>query len=155
MTVRDNGKVVRTLPVSLGAAHTPTHTGVKVVMQKGEQADGTFGPAPGRHGADARTRVRRWARLRRPGAVVGAHHRRRRVRARREVELPASGTYSTSNGCTNLTTSDAKWFYGFARLGDVVTFGATGGTTMPTDDGLGDWNVPWPVWQRGGTLPAA
>ena len=41
MTVTDNGRTVKTIPVSLGAAKTPTYNGTKVVMQKGEDVPGT------------------------------------------------------------------------------------------------------------------
>ena len=41
MTVTSDGKVVKTIQVSLGAAKTPTYSGTKVVMQKGEDVPGT------------------------------------------------------------------------------------------------------------------
>jgi lipoprotein-anchoring transpeptidase ErfK/SrfK len=41
ITVTSNGHVVKTMPVSLGAATTPTYNGTKVVMQKGEDVPGT------------------------------------------------------------------------------------------------------------------
>jgi hypothetical protein len=62
------------------------------------------------------------------------------------------GQISTSNGCTNLTTADAKWFYGFSQVGDVVEYNNTTGTKMPSWDGFGDWNVPWQQWSQGGLL---
>jgi len=48
--------------------------------------------------------------------------------------------------------ANAKWYYGFAQLGDVLKYSNTGGKPMPSWDGFGDWNVPWPVWQQGGLL---
>ncbi|MBN9618840.1 MAG: L,D-transpeptidase, partial [Actinobacteria bacterium] len=41
MTVTSDGKRMRTMPVSCGKAKTPTYTGTKVVMQKGEDIPGT------------------------------------------------------------------------------------------------------------------
>jgi lipoprotein-anchoring transpeptidase ErfK/SrfK len=64
------------------------------------------------------------------------------------------GSRSTSNGCTNLNVDDAKWFYGFSRIGDVVTYAHTGGSPMPSWDGYGDWNVDWSTWVRGGAVTA-
>ena len=64
------------------------------------------------------------------------------------------GQTSTSDGCTNLSTTDAKWFYGFARVGDVVIHEHTGGKQVPEWDGFGDWNVPWSTWRKGGLLKA-
>jgi len=33
-----------------------------------------------------------------------------------------------------------------------VTYTNTGGTSMPSWDGFGDWNLPWSVWQAGGAV---
>ena len=145
MVVRSNDKMVRTVAVSLGKAATPTSDGVKVVMGKGEQ-DATTGQ------------------LRPDGAVrmVGPGYD---VLATWSVQLTASGEYvlaapwnsqigrtSTSNGTTNLATADARWFFGFSQIGDVVQYVNTGGTTTPSWDGYGDWNVPWSQWRSGGLL---
>jgi hypothetical protein len=37
-------------------------------------------------------------------------------------------------------------------VGDVVTYAHTDGSLMPSWDGLGDWNLSWSQWQRGGLL---
>lgn len=63
------------------------------------------------------------------------------------------GSRSTSHGYTNLNVDDAKWFYKFSRIGDVLTYTNTGGQKMPSWDGYGDWNVPWAAWQAGGIVP--
>ena len=62
------------------------------------------------------------------------------------------GVRSTSHGCTNLTVADAEKYYNFARIGDVTTYANTGGATMPSWDGYGDWNLSWATWQGGGLL---
>ncbi len=63
------------------------------------------------------------------------------------------GRRSTSNGCTNLNTAAAEWFYNFAVIGDVLTYSGTGGQKMPYWDGFGDWNVPQSQWSTGGLVP--
>jgi lipoprotein-anchoring transpeptidase ErfK/SrfK len=145
MIVRSNGKVVRTIPVSLGASKTPTYTGTKIVMQKGENAPGSSRLRP-----DGAVRMRGpgydeivdWSvRITADGEYVHAAPWNSRI-----------GRTSTSNGCTNLSVANAKWFYGFAQLGDVVTYSHTGGTPMRPDNGLGDWNVSWEQWRTGGLL---
>jgi lipoprotein-anchoring transpeptidase ErfK/SrfK len=145
MQVTSNGKLVRTLDVSLGKAKTPTYGGVKVVMQKGEQAPGSSTLRP-----DGAVRMRGpgydeivdWSvRITRSGEYVHAAPWNSRI-----------GQASTSNGCTNLTTATAKWFYNFAQIGDVVTYPNASGQQMPSWDGFGDWNVPWSRWQQGGLL---
>jgi lipoprotein-anchoring transpeptidase ErfK/SrfK len=145
MTVQSNGKTVKTIPVSLGKAKTPTYNGTKLVMQKGEDTPGTSS-------------------LRPDGAVrmVGPGYDEL---VDWSVRVTASGEYihaapwnshigqvSTSNGCTNLGVEDAKWFYAFSLVGDMVRYVGADGALMPALDGLGDWNVPWGTWQQGGLL---
>jgi lipoprotein-anchoring transpeptidase ErfK/SrfK len=150
MVVRSNGVIVHTMPTSCGAAKTPTYTGVKIVMQKGEQAPGK-------------------STLRPEGAVqmIGTGSDRYDLIVPWSVRITQSGEYvhaaswnggnigqrSTSNGCTNLNTADAQWFYDFSVIGDVLTYSGTGGQKMPTWDGFGDWNVSQAVWNLGGIVP--
>jgi len=35
----------------------------------------------------------------------------------------------------------------------VAEYTNTGGSTMPSWDGYGDWNLPWTTWQAGGEVP--
>jgi lipoprotein-anchoring transpeptidase ErfK/SrfK len=146
MRVSSNGKPVRTVPVSLGAAATPTFNGVKVVMQKGEDIPGTHTLRPN-------------------GTVMMSGLTYSDDPVQWSVRITESGEYvhaapwndgigqrSTSNGCTNLNTDDAYWFYHFSQVGDVVQYINTDGSTMPSWDGLGDWNVLWSQWSQGGLL---
>jgi lipoprotein-anchoring transpeptidase ErfK/SrfK len=136
MVVTSDGKQVFDFPVSLGKASTPTFSGVKVVMAK-DAVEHMVGP-----GYDEQV----------PWSV--------RVTNSGEFVHSASwnggniGQRSTSHGCTNLTEADAKAYFDFAQLGDVLNYTNTGGPTMPTWDGYGDWNVPWTAWQAGGAVPA-
>ena len=142
-----NDKHYRTMSASLGKSSTPTTTGTKLVMQKGEDVPGTH-------------------RLRANGAVRmqnTAHSYDLMVDW--SVRVTESGEYlhaapwnseigqvSTSDGCTNLSVADAKWYYGFSRVGDVVIHKNTGGDPIQLWDGYTDWNVSWSTWQRGGLL---
>jgi lipoprotein-anchoring transpeptidase ErfK/SrfK len=124
------------LPTSCGAAKTPTFIGTKVVMQKGEDVPGTNTLRPSGE-----------VRMVGPGydEIVGWSVR---VTQSGEYIHAASwngrniGIRSTSNGCTNLNPADAQWFYNWAQIGDVVLYSNSGGTTMPSWDGFGDWNLP-------------
>ena len=150
MTVTSNGKQVRTMPTSCGKATTPTYTGTKVVMQKGENLPGSSKLRP-----DGAVEMRGTDPSDRYDLIVPW-----------SVRLTASGEYahaaswnggnigvrSTSNGCTNLNESDAKWFYAFSQIGDVLTYANTGGKRMPSWDGYGDWNLTWSAWTTGGLL---
>ena len=146
LTVTSNGKVVNTFPVSLGAAATPTYNGIKVVMQKGEDAPGTDTLRPN-------------------GTVMMSGPGYSNDPVPWSVRITASGEYvhaagwntnigvrDTSNGCTNLKPADGKWFYNFSLLGDVVQYSNTDGTALNPLDGLGDWNIGWTQWAQGGQL---
>jgi lipoprotein-anchoring transpeptidase ErfK/SrfK len=137
MTTTSDGKQMFQFPVSLGKASTPTFGGVKVVMEK-DKVQRMTGP-----GYDLKV----------PWSV--------RITNSGEFLHSASwnggniGQRSTSHGCTNLTVKDAKRFFDFAQIGDVTVFTNTGGPTMPSWDGYGDWNVAWPTWRDGGALKTA
>jgi lipoprotein-anchoring transpeptidase ErfK/SrfK len=134
MTVTSDGKQVFSYPVSLGKASTPTFSGTKVVMEK-DKVQRMTGP-----GYDEKV----------PWSV--------RVTNSGEFIHSASwnggniGQRSTSHGCTNLTVKDAQQYFGFAHIGDVAVYTNTGGPTMPSWDGYGDWNLSWATWSAGGVL---
>jgi lipoprotein-anchoring transpeptidase ErfK/SrfK len=127
MTVTSDGKAERTLDVSLGKASTPTYRGTKVVMEFDRVQDMEGTPVP-------------WSvRLTNSGEFVHAAPWNSQI-----------GQANLSHGCTNLSTADAQWFYGFSRLGDIVQYPNAPGRTAQVWDGLGDWNVSWSTWQAGG-----
>ena len=144
MTVTSNGKAKNQFRAGLGAAKTPTYRGTKVVMQKGEDNPSTGKPRP-------------------DGAVTMQGPGYGPELVDWSVRITQSGEYvhaapwnpdqtATSNGCTNLSTSNAEWFYNFSQIGDVVTYPNAPGPAMRPDDGLGDWNISWTTWARGGLL---
>lgn len=137
MVVTSDGKTKFTFPVSLGAAKTPTFSGTKIVMEK-SKLERMVG-----EGYDVKV----------PWSV--------RVTNSGEFIHSASwnggniGRRSTSHGCTNLTVADAKKYFDFAQVGDVTVYTNTGGGTMPSWDGYGDWNLSWTTWQTGGAVPTS
>ena len=60
----------------------------------------------------------------------------------------AQGHQDVSHGCLNLSPANAKWFYGFSQIGDVVTVEHTGGAPLQIWEN-GDWSVPWSQWLKG------
>ena len=145
MTVTSDGATVMTMPVSLGKAATPTFIGTKVVMQKGDNSpSGT--PVPNgevRMVGPGYNELVPWSvRVTNSGEYVHAA----------SWNGGNIGSRSTSNGCTNLNTADAESFYKRTTIGDVVLYTNTGGGTMPSWDGFGDWNVAWSSWQAGGLV---
>lgn len=138
MTVRTDGKVYGTFPVSLGAANTPTQRGTKVIMEKGAdismRGPGYFDP-----------HVEWTQRLTYGGEYL--HSAPWNVRN--------LGVRSTSNGCTNLSPTAAKQLYDFLGVGDVVLFPNAGGSRMQLGQGYGDWNLDWSTWLTGGAIKTA
>ncbi|HEX6872215.1 MAG TPA: L,D-transpeptidase [Micromonosporaceae bacterium] len=141
MIVTSDGTQVFNFPVSLGKASTPTFSGIKVVMEK-NKLQRMVNTTPGQ-AYDVKV----------PWSV--------RITNSGEFIHSASwnggniGSRSTSHGCTNLTLSDAEKFFNFAQIGDVTEYTNTGGATMPSWDGYGDWNLPWSTWQLGGIVPTS
>jgi lipoprotein-anchoring transpeptidase ErfK/SrfK len=137
MVVTSDGKQVFSFPVSLGKASTPTFGGTKIVMERAAVQRMT-GP-----GYDLKV----------PWSV--------RITNSGEFVHAASwnggniGQRSTSHGCTNLTVNDAKRYFDFAKVGDVTVYTNTGGPTMPSWDGYGDWNLSWSTWRSGGVVKTA
>ncbi|MEU0171426.1 Ig-like domain-containing protein [Streptomyces iakyrus] len=142
MTVTENGKVLRTLPVSTGKKTFETWNGTMVVLSKvpsirmDSSTVGIFGPE-----AYDMESVK-W-----------------------DVQLTPSGTYAhaapwnegrfgrvnASHGCIGMSTADAKWFYDQVGYGDPVTV-VNSKDTVAVNNGYGDWNVDWGTWQKGSAL---
>ena len=140
MTVTSDGQTIKMFPVSLGKASTPTYLGTKVVMEKKNPQHMVSAPGePDPYSLNVPWSVR----LTNSGEFVHAA----------AWNTGNIGARSTSHGCTNLRVDDAKWFYDFSLIGDVVTYSNTGASdVVPSWDGLGDWNVPWSQWQAGNLL---
>jgi lipoprotein-anchoring transpeptidase ErfK/SrfK len=140
MFVTADGKPIKTMPVSLGKAATPTYLGTKLVMEKKnpqlmESAPGDANPY--------KLKVPWSVRLTLSGEFAHAA----------AWNTGNIGSRSTSHGCTNLKVADAEWFYNFSQIGDVVTYLNTGTSkTVPSWDGYADWNVSWVDWQAGNLL---
>lgn len=151
MTVVSDGRVVRTMPVSLGSAAHPTYNGTKVVMQKGEKAPGSSALRPDGEvrmvGDDYDLLVPWSVRITNSGEYIHSA----------SWNTGNIGSRDTSHGCTNLDVAAAQWFYEFAQIGDVATYPDANAQnlTQPSWDGWGWWNLPWSQWTQGGLLKVA
>jgi lipoprotein-anchoring transpeptidase ErfK/SrfK len=152
LTATSNGAPANTpFLTSCGAPATPTANGTKIVMQLGENLPGTNTLRP--QGA---------VRMVGGGGALGNYD----LIVPWSVRITGGGEYvhaaawngrnigqrSTSDGCTNLNTPDAQWFYTFSHIGDVVNYINTDGPPMKFDDGFGDWNIAWSTWKAGGSV---
>ncbi|MFK0255178.1 Ig-like domain-containing protein [Streptomyces sp. NPDC090445] len=145
MTVRRNGRVLRTIPVTTGKAGFLTRSGIKVVLGKEERVrmrGDTVGIQRGtKEFYDLpvfwATRVT-WS-----GEYVHAA----------PWSVDAHGEENVSHGCTGMSTANAAWFFKTVRVGDIVEVVNSGGEPMaPFANGFGDWNVDWSAWLKGSAL---
>lgn len=135
MTVMTNGVVEREFPVSLGRPKYPTKSGVHVVMDKERTTimdSASFG-VPAGSSESYRTKVEWATRISNSGEFVHSAPWSVRDQGRRHV----------SHGCVNVSPENAKWFFNYSRLGDVVEVKGTP-VQIEGTNGFGDWNVPYP-----------
>ena len=144
VSVYENGKLVRTMPTSMGMGGTETiggttlsfwtPPGVYTVMDKANPVimdSSTFGlPINSRLGY--RVTIPYATRISTDGIYLHQLN----------ATVWAQGNTNTSHGCLNLNGENAKWFYGFSMPGDVVEVRNTGGQPLQLSQN-GDWSVPW------------
>jgi lipoprotein-anchoring transpeptidase ErfK/SrfK len=135
-----DGRLVKVSPVSLGKEGFLTRSGVKAVMEKYPTRRMTSQGAGITDPNDQYDVVATWAvRLTPTGEFVhGAPWATARI-----------GRANGSHGCTNLTNSDAKYFYDRAVVGDPVVTYRTGRQMEPWNGLGGPWNISWSAWLAG------
>jgi lipoprotein-anchoring transpeptidase ErfK/SrfK len=138
MWAYSDGKLVRTLNVSLGAAQTPTYLGTAVVISKSNPQ--LMVSTPGEP----------YYRIEVPWSVRVTYDGEFLHDAYWNNQL---GQVNLSHGCTNLSPADAQWYYAWSQIGDPVTWANTGTSqVLPVWDGYGDWNLAWTTYRQGGLL---
>ncbi|MER5962499.1 Ig-like domain-containing protein [Streptomyces sp. NPDC002057] len=145
MTVRRNGEVINTIPVTTGKPGFSTRNGIKVVLGK-EYYVRMRGTSIGISEGSSEsydlpvyyaTRVT-WS-----GEYVHAA----------PWSVGSQGVANVSHGCVGMSTGNAAWFYETVRAGDIVRTVNSYGDTMDTfGNGFGDWNLTWDKWRQGSAL---
>lgn len=141
VTFSRDGKVVRTMPTSMGKGDTPTDNGIYLVSDKFDNMimdSSTYGVPVGSPDG-YRTPVDYATRMSYSGIFFHSA----------PWSMWAQGNTNTSHGCLNLSPDDALWVMQQTLRGDPVVVKNTSGGTLPGTDGLGDWNIPWNVWSKG------
>ncbi|MCV7225343.1 L,D-transpeptidase [Mycolicibacterium komossense] len=141
LTVRVNGEVVKTMPISMGKNSTPTNNGTYIIGDRLSHMvmdSSTYG-VPSNSPNGYRTEVDYATQMSYSGIYVHAA----------PWSVGSQGYSNVSHGCLNVSTSNAQWFYINTKRGDIVEVVNTVGSTLPGTDGLGDWNVPWEQWRAG------
>jgi lipoprotein-anchoring transpeptidase ErfK/SrfK len=144
-----DGKLVRTIPVSLGkGGYTKgasgetidfwTRTGPHVLLSKQatyQMTSSSFGITNKNDPNYYDSTVRLCNRISYSGEFVHMA----------DWNIPKQGHQNTSHGCINVGPANAQWFYDTFQVGDVVEVKGTP-KPLPLTDGLGDWTIPWSQW---------
>lgn len=141
MTVRRNGEVVSTMPISMGKDRTPTDNGTYIIGDKYPflvMDSSTYG-VPVNSADGYRTEVNWATQMSYSGIYVHSA----------PWSVGSQGSTNVSHGCLNVSPSNARWFFDNTKRGDIVEVVNTVGSTLPGTDGLGDWNIPWAQWKAG------
>ncbi len=141
LTVRRNGKVVKTMPISMGKSKTPTDNGAYVIGDRHSflvMDSSTYG-VPVNSADGYRTEVEWATQMSYSGIYLHSA----------PWSVGSQGVANVSHGCINVSPANARWFYDNTKRGDIVTVVNTVGPTLSGTDGLGDWNIPWDQWKAG------
>ncbi|MFK4691845.1 hypothetical protein RKD22_004780 [Streptomyces pristinaespiralis] len=155
MTVTQDGKTIKTIPISAGSSENPTYNGQMVISEKFKEtrmngATVGFTDDDGKGEYDIKD-VPHAMRLSTSGTFIHGNY-----------WGPDSvfGSANTSHGCVGLNdvkgAGDAKqpaaWFYNSSIIGDVVIVKNSKDTTIKPDNGLNGWNMDWAQWKAGSAV---
>jgi lipoprotein-anchoring transpeptidase ErfK/SrfK len=138
MTVRRDGTVVRTMPVSLGKPSTPSSSGALVVMSRHSTFRfETRREIPNGYVVDVRYALRlTWG-----GEFAHAAPWSDGARGRRNI----------AHGGVSLGLADARWLYDNIKIGDPVTVRGTE-FHIGWGNGWTDWDRSWEEYLQGSAL---
>jgi lipoprotein-anchoring transpeptidase ErfK/SrfK len=143
MTVTQNGKVVNTIPVSLGKASTPSSSGTMVVIQKLRHTVfdtmAELGPTKG-----YRTEIDFAQRITWSGQFIHAAPWSEGVQ----------GKVNVSHGCVNVSEKMGAWLFSRTMMGDPITVSGTG-SKLKNGNGWTDWNMSWDEYVKDSAIPYA
>ena len=140
MTVVQDGKVVKTMPVSLGRPSKPSASGTMVIMDK--QTQTVFDTTDTAGSAGYRVNIQYAQRLTWSGQFVHSA----------PWSVGAQGHRNVSHGCVNVGPGNARWLFDKSLIGDPVVVKGTG-TKLAYGDGWTAWNVSWDEFVKGSALP--
>lgn len=142
MTVTKDGEVIKTVPISMGKKGHETPEGTYVVMTEQQNYimdSGTYG-VPADSPGGYRTKIAFASRLSNSGIFY--HSAPWSVRQQ--------GNSNVSHGCINMSSENAKWMQDIGLKGDIFVVQNSGGPKLQSWDGLGDWQIGWDEWTKGG-----
>ncbi|WP_167157392.1 MULTISPECIES: L,D-transpeptidase [Streptomyces] len=152
MTVTQDGKTVKTIPISAGSPEHPTYNGQMVISEKYKEtrmngATVGFTDDDGKGEYDIKD-VPHAMRLSASGTFIHGNY---------WGAKSIFGSANTSHGCVGLSDTKganddgttAAWFYDHSITGDVVVIKNSHDKTIQPDNGLNGWNMSWDQWKAG------
>lgn len=141
MSVYQDDKLVKTMPVSLGKPGTPSSSGTMVIMDKQAQTVfDTFAELGPRDGY--RVNINDAQRLTWGGEFIHAAG----------WSVADQGRRNVSHGCVNVSPANAGWLFGRTKIGDPVTVTGTE-RQLVAGNGWTVWNMTWAEYVKGSALP--
>jgi lipoprotein-anchoring transpeptidase ErfK/SrfK len=140
MTVVQDGKTIRTIPVSLGKKSTPSSSGTMVVMDKKVSTVFDTTDTDGDEGYV--TKIDYAQRITWSGQYIHSA----------PWSVGAQGRRNVSHGCVNVSPSNARWLFDTTLIGDPITVRGTG-DELDYGNGWTPWDVSWDQFAKGSALP--
>ncbi|MGW0916020.1 L,D-transpeptidase [Streptomyces sp. NPDC002784] len=145
MKVMQDGKVVKTLPVTTGKPGYDTWNGQMVITEKFVETR-MNGDTVGYDGEYDIDDVPHAMRLSQSGTFIHGNY----------WGGDAFGNYNASHGCVGLRDvkgawdkgTPAAWFFNHSMIGDVVVVKNSDDATIAPDNGLNGWNMSWEEWTK-------
>ncbi|TQK52247.1 lipoprotein-anchoring transpeptidase ErfK/SrfK [Streptomyces sp. SLBN-118] len=155
MTVTQDGKTIKTIPISAGAPDNPTYNGQMVISEKFKETrmDGStvgFKKKDGKGEYDIKD-VPHAMRLSTSGTFIHGNY---------WGADSIFGSANTSHGCVGLNdvkgagdpNQPAAWLFNNSIVGDVVIVKNSKDKTIAPDNGLNGWNMSWSAWKAGSAV---
>ncbi len=145
LVAKQDGQVVKTMPVSLGKPEKPSFSGTMVVMERLDRTtfdSSTYG-TPVNSTDGYRTEVEFAERLTWDGQFIHAA----------PWSVAQQGHVNVSHGCVNVATDNAQWLYNWFKIGDPVVVKGTE-QHLPPGNGWTAWDLSWDDFLAGSALHA-
>lgn len=143
LVATQDGRTVKTMPVSLGKPSKPSFSGTMVIMERLATTvfdSSTYG-VPADSAGGYRTKVKYAERLTWDGQFIHAA----------PWSVADQGHRNVSHGCVNVATNNAKWVYDWVKIGDPVVVKGTG-HELSQGNGWTAWSLPWDDFAAGSAL---
>ncbi|MFF5290991.1 L,D-transpeptidase [Paractinoplanes globisporus] len=135
MTVKQDGKVIKTIPVSLGKKSTPSSSGTMVVMEKARHT--VFDTTDTDPVNGYKTPIDFAQRITWSGQFIHAA----------PWSEGKQGHVNVSHGCVNVSEAMGAWLFSRTMMGDPITVSGTE-EKLKQGNGWTDFNVSYSAWKK-------